>query len=349
MQWIKRGILFFLIFLTHIGHTQEVPLKQAIDQIVIQQMKKQDIPGMAIAILIHGEPFYLQGYGFAQLDPKKLFHLETLFGIASCSKVLTAFGIMQLVDEGRIHVEDSIKLYLAEAPESWRNVTIRQLLSHTSGIPQHQGAYLPWTKTWHQLAKKSFEFTPGTRTKYNNFGFIILCRLIEVVSRQSYEVFMKQRVFNPLGMHQTQIPFALLPPGIAIGYVSKDGEINAHPNQRQWHEMWGSGGIVSTIIDLAKWDQALTQKKLLSTKAYDLMWTPVYLLNNKASGWCLGWQIHKRQGKWTATKDGAIAGYRSLIVRHLTDEITCILLANKTPANLGPIAQSIYQLLLNKG
>jgi CubicO group peptidase (beta-lactamase class C family) len=345
VQWSMR---FFLTFLFCTGYAQLIPVKQAMDQLVLQQMKAQQIPGLALAILIDGEPFYLQRYGFAQLEPKKAFNLETLFGIASCSKVMTAFGVMLLVDEGRIHIEDSIKKYLPEVPESWRAVTVQQLLSHTSGIPQNQGNYLPWIKTWNQMAKQPFEFIPGTKTKYNNFGFIVLCRLIEVVSHQPYERFMRQRIFNPLGMHQTQIPSQLMPPEIAMGYTITHQEVKPSANQRHWIEMWGSGGIVSTIIDLAKWDQALTHQKILSPQAYTLMWTPVNLLNGKPSGWCLGWGISEKKGQWTATKDGAITGYRSLIVRHLTDQITCIVLANVTPAQLGKIAQPIYQLLLKE-
>jgi CubicO group peptidase (beta-lactamase class C family) len=320
-------------------------VKQRIDQIVETQMKQQRIPGLALAIVVDGKPFYLRGYGQANLQTREPVTVDTLFGIGSCSKAFTAFGVMLLVDEGKINVYDSIRRYLPETPPAWEEVTVRQLMSHTSGIPQHQGPHLPWEKTWRELAHRPFEFTPGSQTKYNNFGYQVLSRLIEVVSGQPYGHFMHARVFMPLGMHHTSLPAELHPRGLAFGYRVEQKGMQLIRHQKPWRQMWGSGGIVTTISDFAHWDQALATEKLLSPQAYRLMWTPVLLNNGKPSGWNLGWQIREADGKWKISKDGAITGYRSVIVRQVTDHIDIILLANTKTARLPRIARPLFQLM----
>ncbi len=322
-------------------------LKQRIDHVIQTQMQQQRIPGLALAVLVDGEPFYIRGYGKANLENGAPVTVETLFGIGSCSKALTAFAIMLLVDEGKVHVNDSIKRYIRDAPESWGPVTVRQLLSHTSGIPQHQGPHIPWSKTWHQLAARPFQFAPGSQTKYNNFGYKVLSRLIEVVSGQKYGHFMHERVFKPLGMVHTSLPEQLYPPGLAVGYKTHGHQIRLAHHQHPWRQMWGSGGIVTNILNFARWDQALTRQELLSPQTYRLMWAPVLLNNGKPSGWCLGWQIRQQDGITKYSKDGGIIGYRSQIIRQVTDRISLIFLTNTSPVKFGKMARPLFRLMQN--
>lgn len=320
-------------------------LKQQIDQIVQTQMQQQHIPGLALAVLVDGEPFYIHGYGKANIENGAPVTVETLFGIGSCSKALTAFAVMLLVDAGKINVNDSIKHYIRDAPESWRPVTIRQLLSHTSGIPQHQGPHLPWSKIWRQLAARPLQFMPGSQTKYNNFGYKVLSHLIEVVSGQKYGHFMKERIFKPLGMVHTSLPAQLYPPGLAVGYKTQNNQMRLAHHQHPWRQMWGSGGIVTNILNFARWDQALTRQELLSPQAYQLMWTPVLLNNGQPSGWCLGWQVRHQKGITKYSKDGGIIGYRSQIIRQVTDRISLIFLTNTSPVLFGRLAKPIFHLM----
>lgn len=343
------GLFFSWLCLPLLLYAQLNPseLKQQIDQVVQTQMQQQHIPGLALAVLVDGEAFYIRGYGKSNLENGAPVTVETLFGMGSCSKALTAFAVMMLVDEGKVNVNDSIKRYIQEVPESWQHVTIRQLLSHTSGIPQHQGPHLPWEKTWRQVAARPFQFMPGTQTKYNNFGYIVLSRLVEVVSRQKYGHFMEERIFKPLGMVHTSLPAQLYPPGLAIGYKTQNNQIKLTQHQNPWRQMWGSGGIVTNILNFARWDQALTRQELLSSQAYRLMWTPVLLNNGKPSGWCLGWQVSHHQGITKYSKDGGITGYRSQIIRQVTDRISLIFLANTLPVHFGKMTKPLFRLMQN--
>lgn len=320
-------------------------LKQKIDSLVLEQMRIQQLPGLALAVLIDGKPFYLKGYGKADIASGRPVATDTLFGIGSCTKAMTAFAVMQLVQEGRINLNKSVRSYLPGPPPQWQSVTIRHLLSHTSGIPLHSGPHLPWGAVWSQMAGLPLRFEPGERTEYNNFGFIVLSRVIEEVSGQSYDQFINNRLFIPLAMNSTGIPDMLYPPGLATGYKTNGTVVTPNTQHRPWIQMGGAGGVVSSITDLAKWDMAMTRGELLTPASYKQMWTPVMLNNGRPSGWCLGWQISRPGLPLSVSKDGGIAGYRSTIIRHIDEGVNLIFLSNTSPAHFGPMAKPIIQAI----
>ncbi|KTC67971.1 beta-lactamase [Legionella birminghamensis] len=348
MKFLRLFVFIFVISEKALA----ISVEAKIDPIVQAAMQNNHIPGLALAVLKDGQPLLIKGYGNAQLNPSQPVTTNRLFAIGSISKVYTAFAIMKLVQEGKIELDDSILKYLPNAPSAWRAVTIRELLSHTSGIPQHQGPHLPWLKVWQQLAKRPMQFTPGTQTRYNNFGFIVLGRVIERVSGQSLAVYLQDTIFNPLSLSHTGFPASLNPPGLAAGYHFVNGQFVPAPNRKPWQQMWGSGGIVSTIDDMAKWDMAMTAGQILSSKTYAQMWGPVSLKNGQPSGrnglfWSLGWQVSFRNSKLVAQKDGAIRGYSSFIIRHIDDKISIIILTNTNKVRLPRLARDIFEAVKN--
>ncbi|CEK11755.1 serine hydrolase domain-containing protein [Legionella hackeliae] len=337
------------------GSAPTLTIGQQIDTIVANNMQQHGIPGLAIAVLKDGKPLLMKGYGYADVQQKQLVTLKTLFAIGSISKVLTAFALMSLVQEGKINLDDSVLKYIPKAPPQWQAVTIRQLLSHTSGIPQHQGPHLPWGQIWTMMANKPMEFTPGTAVKYNNFGYIVLGRVIENVSQQSLDIYLNQTIFTPLIMRNTGFPANLFPPGLATGYRVNAGEVPMpNPNKKPWLQMWSSGGIVSTISDMAKWDRAMSAGKILSVSSYRQMWSPVFLKNGQPAGhknwaWSLGWQVSYTSDELVAAKNGAIRGYSSWIVRHIDNHLSIIILTNTNKVPLKRIARQIFkQIKLTK-
>lgn len=347
-------LLFCLTIFFPFKCTNATPeaIKQKIDHAVTAFMQNNNVPGLSLAVLKDGKPFLIKGYGYANIATKSLVDTQTLFGIGSVSKVITAFALMTLVQEGKIHLNNSILDYVPKAPQQWQNVTIRQLLSHSSGIPQHHGPHLPWRKVWNQLAKKKMQFQPGTAIAYNNFGFTVLGRAIENVSHQSLIAYLSQTIFIPLGMNHTGLPSSLFPPNLATGYQVKAGRIIPNTNQKPWQQMGGSGGIVSNISDMANWDNAMSAGKILTPTAYRQMWTPVFLKNGKPAGnqnwvWSLGWQVSSIDGKRLAFKNGAIRGYSSWIERHLDDQVSIIILTNTNHVPLKRLAQRIFHQVVN--
>ncbi|WP_347251513.1 serine hydrolase domain-containing protein [Legionella sp.] len=361
---IKKGVRCFLIqlmlllFLHSANGSAPTPstlqsgLEQQIDQIVAANRKLYSIPGLALAVLQNGKPILLKGYGFADIQSQQAVGTDTLFAIGSVSKVITALGVMMLVQQGKINLDDSVLRYIPNAPQTWQGVTIRQLLSHTSGIPQHQGPYLPWNQIWQKMAQTPMQFPPGTSVKYNNFGYIVLDRAIENVSNQSLSDFFQNTIFQPLNMNQTGFPSTLFPSGLATGYQLNNGVINPNPNKKPWQQMWGSGGIVSSINDMAKLDAALSAGELLSSSSYKQMWSPTFLKNGQPAGkndwaWALGWQVTYDHDKFVVFKNGAIRGYSSWIVRHIDDQISIIILVNTNHVPLKKIAKQIFKQVMS--
>nr|HAT8714438.1 serine hydrolase [Legionella jordanis] len=340
-------IFLLLIFLALTGFTAETTTEQKIDQLIQTYMKQHAIPGLALAVIMNGKLFILKGYGYGNVQTHKPVTTQTLFALGSISKVLTAFAVMKLVQEDKIHLDDSILTYIPDAPPSWQEVNISQLMSHSSGIPQYHGPHLPWQQLWETMAAKAMQFSPGTSVRYNNFAYIVLGRVIEKVSQQSLENYLQYSMFKPLNMMQTGFPVLLFPSGLASGYRSREGSILPNANQTPWLQMWGSGGIVSNIIDMAKWDMAITAEELLSPSSYRRMWMPVFLKNGQPAGhkdwaWSLGgWQVSYRHGKLVAFKNGAIRGYSSWMVRHIDDHLSIILLTNSNKVPLQRIAEQI--------
>ncbi|ARG96561.1 serine hydrolase domain-containing protein [Legionella micdadei] len=360
-----KGFQYFLVILTllfslHSANSstpsdsaaQSGQLEQQVDQIVATNMKLYSIPGLAIAVLQKGKPTLLKGYGYADVQSQQPVGKDTLFAIGSVSKVITAFAIMMLVQQGKINLDDSVLQYIPKAPQAWQAVTIRQLLSHSSGIPQHQGPYLPWEQIWQTMAQKPMQFTPGTGIKYNNFGYIVLDRVIENVSHQSLSDFFQNTIFQPLGMNQTGFPPTLFPAGLATGYQVNNGVIEPNPNKKPWQQMWGSGGIVSSITDMARFDAAMSAGQLLSPSSYKQLWSPTFLKNGQPAGhkdwaWALGWQVSYDHDKLVAFKNGAIRGYSSWIVRHIDDQVSIIILANTNHVPLKKIAKQVFKQVMS--
>lgn len=325
---------------------------QQIDTVVNQAMQRNGIPGLVLGITMNGAVVWVKAYGYADLQNQKLANVNQLFGIGSVSKVITSFAVMNLIQEGKINLDDSILKYIPEAPAQWQEVTIRQLLSHSSGIPQHVGPYLPWSSVFNAMANQPMQFAPGTDIKYNNFGFILLSRVVELVSGQPFGSYLQTHLYSPLSMNQTGFPSARIPGNMALGYRYQNGEMQPNQNDRPWLQMWGSGGIVTTINDMLRWDLAMYQGALLSPETYRLMWTPVYLKDGQPAGknnwsWALGWQVSYRNNKLVAFKDGAIRGYSTFFVRHIDDKISVFVMTNATKTNLRPMANAIFLRVKN--
>ncbi len=349
---MMRVFMFFsLIFnACTLWAVQAASVAAQVDAVVAQVMQQDHIPGLALAVLKDGQPLILKGYGYADIAQQEPVSTSTLFGIGSVSKVITAYALMQLVAQGKVDLDASVLKYIPKAPAQWRNVTIRSLLSHTSGIPQRQGPHLPWLKVWQEVGQKPMQFQPGTQTKYNNFGFIVLGRVIENVTHESLSDYLTQQIFKPFNMNQTGFPAQLLPKGLAIGYHFEKGKMIPVPNRDSWIQRWGSGGIVSSIGDMAKWDRAMSAGQGLKAGAYNQMWTPVFLRNGQASGkngiaWSLGWQVSNPGNKLIVQKDGAIRGYSSFMIRYIDQHTSIIILTNTNKTHLPRLARQIFMLV----
>src|SRR5438034_7116456 len=266
-----------------------------VDDYVKSEMGQRRIPGVALTIIQNGKAVKTATYGLANLELSVPVKPETVFEIGSITKQFTAAGILLLAQEGKLSVEDKISQHLNHVPAAWSNITVRHLLTHTSGIKSYTG--LSGFELTRHLSQEQFiktigthplEFQPGESWKYSNTGFNLLGFIIENVSGTNYWHFLRERIFKPLQMNCTtdRFPGAILPDR-ADGYeqtnhvlINRDYDLT---------DVFSAGAIASTVGDLAKWNAALEGEALLSTASKEQMWTPARLNNGKTTKYGFGW------------------------------------------------------------
>lgn len=309
-----------------------------VDEYVRLEMAKRHVPGAALAVMRDGKSIKLRGYGFANLELQTPVTPDTVFELASVTKQFTAAGILMLAQDGKLRLDDTLGKYLKDAPDTMSSITLKQLLSHTSGLPREGPlgsgrSYrddISEDEIWRTARRLKPEFEPGERYSYSNLGFNLLGLVIEKVSGTSFADFMKSRVFAPLDMKSTRVnDLRTVIPNRAAGYYwQNDSYVNGEPTSPTTYS--ASGSIVSTAADLEKWDIALSSDGLLSAKSRDLMWTQTVLNDGKTTHYGFGWVVGDYKGHHCVFHDGLLSGFRSYIIRFTEDKLTVILLTNES-------------------
>jgi CubicO group peptidase (beta-lactamase class C family) len=302
-----------------------------------------------------GQVLLAKGYGFSDVEKSIKATEQTVYQLASVTKQFTAASILMLVDEGKLSLDARITDVLPGLPEAWKPVTVRHLLTHTSGIKSYTDVFgaqkIPNDRVFtHEqilaLVKDApLEAAPGTRFAYCNTGYYLLGMIVEKVSGQNYADFVAKRIFAPLGMTSSGYDdYADARPVRAKGYnTNADGTVVAphtHPSQP-----FAAGALVSTVADMAKWDAALTARKLLSPGSYDAMWTPAKGNDGTSIPYGFGWQINPFHGHKRIAHGGGITGFSTFITRLPDDKVTVIVLANQSGNAAGQIANSVSEIV----
>jgi len=303
----------------------------------------------ASALVARGDAVLLsKGYGAADEASEAPNTAKTRFRIGSITKQFTAMAILILQEQGKLRVEDSLCQYLSECPQAWRDITLRHLLTHTSGVPNYTNfpdfpALIGTPVTLDQLIARfrtqPLEFPPGARWSYSNSGYILLGSVIERVSGQSYSAFLQDHIFAPLGMRDTGYDTNSPPsPQHATGYL----KAHVQPVYIDMSEVGPAGALYSTVEDLYRWDRALAQRRLVSAAALNAMFTPA--ISCPAGGCALpsdqgygyGWFIAAESGQTLIYHLGHIDGFLTYNGFSEPDGVTVVLLSNlETTAVLG--------------
>jgi CubicO group peptidase (beta-lactamase class C family) len=329
-------------------------LNASVADYVKAEMQRQHIPGLALLVTRDGKVVRAEGFGLANIELQVPVKPETIFESGSVGKQFTATGLMMLVEEGKIGLDDPLAKYFPGAPASWKTVTIRELLSHTGGFgdyPKNFDFRKDWTEP--QLVKLvesiPLAYTPGTKWAYSNLGYLTLGILIHRVTGEFYGDFLQQRIFKPLGMQTTRIiSEADIIPNRAAGYRLVKGELKNQEWVAPMVNTTADGSLYFSILDLAKWDAALYEGKLLKRSSFDLMWTPVKLKNgqpNKA-GYGFGWFIEQRSGHRCIHHDGSWQGFETAIDRYVDDHLSVVALTNLAGAKPGEITKHVAEMYL---
>lgn len=271
-------------------------LTDDVDEYILAEMNKRDIPGLALGVLKDGELIKAKGYGLASMALDRPVTPETVFVLTSVTKQFTATGIMLLMQDGRLGLDDGITKYLAEVPSSWGAITVRHLLTHTSGLTDRL-----WYGTKEErrsVFNEPPDFGPGERWVYSDLGYVLLGVIIEKVSGKPYPEFLADRIFAPLEMKATTAV-----EDHATRYRLRDGNLR----RASWPP--AEGGIMSNIVDLAKWEAALLAEKTLDRSSLDQMWTPVQLNDGSRHSYGFGWTLGTVRGYRTIGHGGAAGHY----------------------------------------
>lgn len=315
----------------------------ALDDRIRSIMADRHIPGAAVAVVQNGKIVRMKGYGVATLEFNVPVTTQTVFEIGSVSKQMTAAGIMLLVQDGKVMLDEKISKYLPNTPEAWSSVTVRHLLTHTSGVKSYSsldGFSLSERMTINDFIKKlsphPLEFAPGEKNIYSNSGFNLLAYIIETQSGKKYMDFMRERIFIPLGMTKTgdrdpQFVIPLRANGYEWRqdrYTGRDGNLT---------DLMGAGSIVSTINDMTKWEAALRGEKLLNAQSKKEIWTQFTFNNGKQSPYGLGWRISDVRGNALIAHSGQTAGFGAAIHRYTASDVTVIALTNLGEIGMGTL------------
>jgi D-alanyl-D-alanine carboxypeptidase len=338
-----RSVKFFLLFTA----MAQIAVADRVSDFVNDYLKKNQIPGCAVMVRHDNKVVLCQGYGVANLEHGVSVTPHTVFQSGSIGKQFTAVGIMMLIEEKKLALEDPISKYL-DVPENWSAIRVRHLLTHTSGLGDYPESFsLQRDYTEDELLKmitaQPLAFAPGEKWSYSNLGYVTLGILVHKVSGEFWGNFLQQRVFAALGMKHTRvISEADIIPNRAAGYVLKNGALK----NQQWVSPTvnntADGSLYFTAEDLGKWDEALETRKLISRASYEQMWTPVKLNNGTVAPYGFGWRIAKTDsGHAVLEHGGAWQGFASYIVRYPEDRLTVAVFCNRAGASASYIAKRI--------
>jgi D-alanyl-D-alanine carboxypeptidase len=284
-----------------------------------------------------------KGYGKASLELDAPATATTLYGLGSISKQFTATAIMLLVEDGKLGLDDRVTNYFGWLPKEWGEVTVRHLLTHTSGFREQQwkDGIIEFDRFEHdqeEVVKTAFGpvlARPGAKFAYSNVGYRLLGMLIEKGSGQSYWDFPEHRIFRPIGMKATRNsnPQRIIP-NRARGYGLTGGRhVNREPVTAS--AAFSQGALISSVLDMVKWDAALGSERLLKKTSLDQMWTPVRLNDGTTHNYGFGWYLRPVPGHRTVAHGGGLPGFSTFIWRFIDDKLTVVVLSNCETADTG--------------
>ena len=269
---------------------------------------------------------YNGSYAFADIEAEKSLRLNSVYCLASVSKVITSTAVLKLFEEGRLSLNDLVRDYLPALPACYQSVEIRHLLTHSSGITDfHKQPVFEVSNSdiFNFLVRQdSLEFAPGSRYSYSNSGFILLAMIVEKVSGMSFPAYLEKEFFRPLKMRSTFVNRTGPKSRIVKSYHAS-GKIDDRQNY-----FYGSGGIFTTAEDLLKWDRAFFGAQLISRELLSEVLEPQRLNDGTTTSYGLGWGVVRLNGQTIAGHTGGNYGFRIIYEHNLSSGITLIMLTN---------------------
>jgi len=361
--WIFLAVVFLSLSCASFARTQaNSPLssefREQVDQIAKQALETTGVPSASVAIVKDGKIAYTHAYGDARLEPRVAAGPEMRYSIGSVSKQFTATAILMLAEEHKLSLDDPVSRFLPTLTRA-NEVTIRELLSHTSGyqdywpqdyVPPFMLAEVTADQLLEQWARKPLDFDPGTQWQYSNTNFVIAGLIVEKASGMPLMSFLRERVFLPLGMKSVaDVDQGPLGDSDATGYLRYGlGPDRVAPKEAKgW--LYGAAELAMPAQDLARWDIAMINQSLLKPSSYKEMQTEVRLRNGKGTRYGLGISVRHESHHRVLEHGGEVSGFAAENMVFPDDRIALVVLTNEMPADAAPeIARKIAGLLFSE-
>ena len=326
-------------------------MADTVDQYLLCEMHRLKIPGLSVAIVENGKILKSKGYGFSNIELQTPAKPETIYQSGSIGKQFSAMLAMILVEKGMLHLDDRIIQYITDAPDTWKNITILNLLTHTSGLTRYNpdvDLHLDYSHDdiIRRLRLYPLDFQPGSSFHYSNVGYELLGFTMEKVTGKSYGSLLQEHIFRPLDMHTARvINDRDIIANRAAGYDLVNGSLKNQEYISPTFNSTADGALYFTVLDLAKWDAALYTTKLLKKENMDLLWSPVKLNNGKTESYGLGWRIANINGHRLIEHGGEWQGFTAFISRYVDKKLTVIIMTNLSGiAELGEVTHNVAGL-----
>ncbi|HSL24630.1 MAG TPA: serine hydrolase [Vicinamibacterales bacterium] len=324
------------------------PDADPIETIVRTAMDAQRIPGVAVAVVQRGEVLKAQGYGLADVEHEVPVSDETIFQSGSLGKQFTAAAVMLLVEDGAVSLSDPLTQFFPDAPAAWKDVTVRHLLTHTSGIPEYTDGKIDYRRDYSEgdLVRFAYdlplEFTPGAQWSYSNTGYVLLGAIVRKASGEFYGDLLRDRVFRPAGMNTARvISEADIVPHRAAGYRRAGESLQNQDWVSPSLNTTADGALYLSLRDWIAWDRALRARAILKPESWDAIYGMVRLNSGRRHPYGFGWVVDRVAGQEVRRHGGAWQGFTAHIARYLGDDVTVIVLANLAGARTDRIVNEI--------
>ena len=355
----KNIILIGLLFYSLISNGQTLKVNEtkikSLDSLFKISFPSTE-PGAIVILAKNGIPILNRAYGMANMELNVPLNTDMKMGIGSISKQFAAISILLLQQENKLNIKDEVKKYLPLYNSWGRSITIEQLLTHTSGIPSY--TELPGfdslidkktsiNKLVNVFSKTPLVFEPGTNWSYSNSGYVLAALIVEKVSRKSFNDFVKDRIFRKLIMTEStfgESDFAIANKTAEYGPNTPRGKVKME-GKYDWYWAYGAGQIISTSLDMLKWDAGLYDTAFIKPEILELAHRSFLLNDGTPANYGLGWGVEAFGNKTIIHHGGSIGGYRSQGIRIPEDKLYFLVMSNSGQTNSGLISNKALSIL----
>jgi CubicO group peptidase (beta-lactamase class C family) len=330
-------------------------VQRTVDSLVANALAEGPVAGMSVAVVRGRDTIVMKGYGFADIENEVPATAQSVYRIGSITKQFTAAAVMQLVEQNKISLNDTIGAYVPQIPASWHGATVRQLLNHTSGIPSYTSAGPRWTRRIREdlahdsllaiVAGDTLDFARGAQWRYNNTGYYLLGMLIERIAGRSYADEIAEHFAKPLGLTSTlYCGTQQIIKRRAHGYQEAPGGKLVNADVLSMHQPFAAGALCSTVGDLVAWQRALAAGRVVKPSSYTAMTTPI----EAAAGARYGFGLFRDTlaGRTRVHHGGGIHGFTSSLMYFPLDTLSVVVLANTVTQLTGRVASNIARAAL---